>query len=426
MRLRLSFRSVPLVLTLVVFTFALPPIAEATNGYLVHGIGTRAKALAGAGVALPLDALAAGTNPAGMAWVGKRYDAGLALFNPNRSYTITGAPSGFPGTFGLTPGTVDSGSETFFVPNFAGNWEIGSDSTFGLAVFGQGGMNSDYPTSTFFGSSPTGINLSQLFILPTFATKLGQLHSIGIAPIIAFQQFEAEGLEAFGFFSSDPGNLTSRGVDDSLGFGVKIGYLGQWTDSVSFGLAYQSEVSMEEFSKYAGLFAEQGGFDIPSNIIAGIAVQMTESSVLALDVQEISYSDVAAVSNPLFPNLGQAPLGATGGAGFGWEDMTVIKLGLEWGAGATWKWRAGYSTTDQPIPDTEVLFNILAPGVVEDHITFGFTKTKASGGAWSLALMHAPSVKVSGPNPLEAPGFQILEIEMDQWDVEFGFTWGAN
>ena len=424
MRLRLSSRNV--LLTLVLLIFALPPIAEATNGYLVHGIGTRAKALAGAGVALPLDALAAGTNPAGMAWVGKRYDAGLALFNPNRSYTITGAPSGFPGTFGLTPGTVDSGSETFFVPNFAGNWQISSDSTFGLAVFGQGGMNTDYPTSTFFGSSPTGINLSQLFILPTFATKLGELHSIGIAPIIAFQQFEAEGLEAFGLFSGDAANLTNNGVDDSLGFGVKIGYLGQWTDSVSLGLAYQSKVSMEEFSKYAGLFAEQGGFDIPSNIIAGIAVQMTESSVLALDVQEISYSDVASVSNPFFPNLGQAPLGASGGAGFGWEDMTVIKLGYEWGAGSTWKWRAGYSTTDQPIPDSEVLFNILAPGVVEDHITFGFTKTKASGGAWSLALMHAPSVSVSGPNPLEAPGFQTIEIEMDQWDVEFGVSWGAN
>jgi long-chain fatty acid transport protein len=423
---RSTFRSIQLALVLAILVLATTPPVEATNGYLIHGIGTRAKAMAGAGVALPLDALAAGTNPAGIVWIGKRYDAGVAVFNPVRQYTISGVPSQFPGTFGLIPGTVESGSETFVVPNFGANWEVGADSAFGLAIFGQGGMNTDYPTNTFFGSSPTGVNLSQLFIMPSYATKLGGQHSFGIAPIIAFQQFEAEGLEAFGLFSSDPANLTNNGADDSLGYGVKIGYLGQWTDSVSFGVAYQSEVSMEEFSDYAGLFAGQGGFDIPSNWIAGIAIQLTESTVLALDVQEIAYSDVDSVHNPLIPNLLQAPLGADGAAGFGWQDMTVVKLGLEWGGGPSWKWRAGYSSGDQPIPDSEVLFNILAPGVMEEHITFGFSRERASGGAFSLALMHAPAVTVTGPNPLEVPGLQTIELEMEQWDLEFGFSWGGN
>ncbi|MCP4248419.1 MAG: hypothetical protein GY778_15335, partial [bacterium] len=158
--------------TLIALAAMIAPAAFATNGYLIHGIGTRAKALAGAGVALPQDALAAGTNPAGIAWIGKRYDAGIAFFNPNREYTITGNPSGFPGTFGLAPGTVESGSEMFFVPNFGGNWELSPHSSFGLSVYGQGGMNTDYPAPTF-GVSPTGVNLSQLFIVPTYATKFG-------------------------------------------------------------------------------------------------------------------------------------------------------------------------------------------------------------------------------------------------------------
>ena len=42
----------------------------ATNGYFAHGYGTKNKALAGAGVALPQDAMIAATNPAGMVWVG--------------------------------------------------------------------------------------------------------------------------------------------------------------------------------------------------------------------------------------------------------------------------------------------------------------------------------------------------------------------
>lgn len=422
-----SSRGVTAAATLAAILWVLWPAAEAeaTNGYLVHGVGTRAKAMAGAGVALPLDALAAGTNPAGLAWVGKRYDAGVALFSPRRQYTVVGSPSGFPGTFGLAPGTVDSDSESFLVPNFGGSWEVGERSTFGLAIFGQGGMNTDYPTATFFGSSPTGVDLSQLFVMPTWSRKLGELHSIGIAPVLAYQQFEAVGLEAFGGFSGRPGALTNNGVDDSIGYGVKLGYMGQWTDSVSFGLAYQSKISMDEFDRYGGLFAGNGGFDIPSNWIAGIAVQITESGVLALDVQEIAYSDVDAVHNPLFPNLGRAPLGAPGGAGFGWRDMTVVKAGYEWGGGPDWTWRAGYSTGDQPIPPSEVLFNILAPGVMEEHLTFGFSRNLERGGAVSLALLHAPSVTVSGPNPLEVPGLQTIELEMEQWELEFGVSWGG-
>ena len=164
MRARSLF-SVVAVMTLV-GSLLVPTTAVATNGYFMHGIGTKSKALAGAGVAFPQDALAGAANPAGLAFVGKRYDAGLAVFNPNREYTINGAPSGFPGTFGLIPGKVESDSNYFPVPNFGGNWELANDSVFGLSVYGQGGMNTDWPTMTFHdpSSSSTGVNFSQLFI----------------------------------------------------------------------------------------------------------------------------------------------------------------------------------------------------------------------------------------------------------------------
>lgn len=401
--------------------------AMATNGYLIHGVGTRAKAMGGAGVAFPQDALAPGANPAGLAFVGKRYDAGVALFNPNRQYTVSGNPTGFPGTFGLLPGTVESDATMFVVPNFGVAWELGGgNSAAGLALYGQGGMNTEYPTNTFFGTTPTGVDLSQMFIVPTWAKKdASGRHAFGISPILAVQFFEATGLQAFGNFSSDPANLTNKGHDQSTGFGVRLGYLGKFTDRFSFGFAWQSEIGMDEFSDYAGLFADQGGFDIPSNWTAGIAYQFGATAVLALDYQEIMYTDVASVSNPFLPNLMQAPLGAAGAAGFGWEDMSVIKAGVQWG-GAPWTWRVGFSTGDQPIQPSEVLFNILAPGVMEEHITVGFTRELGTGRAFSMSLMHAPSVSVTGVNPLEAPipGQQTITLEMDQFDLEFGFSWG--
>ena len=107
---RLSIAAAVVFLALAV---GVPP-ALATNGYFSHGYGTHYKGIAGAGVALPLDTMAAATNPAAMAFLGPRWDLGLAIFNPNRSYGVDGAPSGFPGTFGLTPGLFESGSNYFY------------------------------------------------------------------------------------------------------------------------------------------------------------------------------------------------------------------------------------------------------------------------------------------------------------------------
>jgi hypothetical protein len=91
--------------------------AYATNGYFSHGYGTHYKGMGGAGVALSLNTLAPATNPASLAFLGNRWDVGLAVFNPNRFYDVIGNPSGFPGTFGLTPGHVESGSSSFFIPS---------------------------------------------------------------------------------------------------------------------------------------------------------------------------------------------------------------------------------------------------------------------------------------------------------------------
>jgi long-chain fatty acid transport protein len=146
---------------------------------------------------------------------------------------------------------------------------------------------------------------------------------------------------------------------------------------------------------------------------------------VAADVQRTNYSEVHSVAHPLLPNLAEAPLGAEGGAGFGWRDITTWKFGAQLRTGEAWTWRGGYSVGDQPIPDSEVLFNILAPGVIEQHASLGFTRQIASGRAVSAALTRAFSHTVTGPNVLEAPGQQQIQLRMDEWELEVGFTWGA-
>jgi long-chain fatty acid transport protein len=403
--------------------------ATATNGYFSHGYGVKYKALAGAGVALYLDPTAAALNPGAMAFVGKRYDLSLSVFNPNRSYTVTGDPSMATGTFGLAPGRYESDSKVFYVPTLSANWLLDDEETMalGLTIYGNGGMNTDYPTATFdpagmFGNtSPAGVNLMQLFVAPTFSVLIAGSHGIGVTPIFAWQGFEAKGLQAFGEmgFSSEPDKLTNNGSSSSVGYGVKVGYLGEWLGYLSFGASFQSKTYMQKFEDYAGLFAEQGGFDIPASWTAGVALGFTGMGI-AFDVQQILYSQVKSIANPLLPNLQESQLGDDGGAGFGWKDMLIFKTGAWYMTNGGWMLRGGYSYGGQPIPESEVLFNILAPGVIEQHLSFGVSKDVGMDKELSLVVTRAFSNSVSGPNPLEVPGQQTIEIEMDQWEFGIG------
>jgi long-chain fatty acid transport protein len=397
--------------------------ASATNGYFRHGYGTQSKGMAGIAAPLPLSSLVVATNPAGLYYVGNRYDADLAAFSPRRSYTIDGSPSGYDGTFGLTPGKVSSDKKLFLIPSLSASWLVGDGNSVGIGMYGNGGMNTTYDTGTYHGSAPTGVDLSQLFVTGTLARELAPGHAVGISGILAYQWFEATGLEAFGMFSADATALSNNGKETSAGYGLRLGYLGEVIGGVRVGGSYQTRIIMGEFDKYSGLFAEAGDFDIPANWASGIAVAATPRLTLAAEVQQVLYSGTRSVGNPLDPAAFTQGvlLGMDNAPGFGWEDMTTIKLGGQLQARPDLALRAGYSYGEQPIPESEMMFNILSPGVIEQHVTAGFSKMVGEYEV-SAALMHALSGTVDGPNPMEAPGQQSIELEMRQWEFELGLA----
>jgi len=419
-----------LVTGLMVTGLTMPMAAMATNGYFAHGYGTKNKGLAGGGVALAQDAMIAATNPAGMVFVGERMDLGAAIFSPSpRSYTVTGAADEGPPAFELQPGTYESDNDYFLIPHFAYNWMLGSDQSVGVTVYGNGGMNTEYPTSAtntgVFYAGTTGVNLEQLFINVSYSKKLNAANALGVSAILAYQRFEAKGLGSFGAFgfSSDPANLTDNGVDTSTGFGLKLGWVGEVASGLKLAASYQSEIDMSEFDKYRGLFAEQGDFDIPATWTVGLAWDVAPQNSLTFDVQKIMYSDVASIANPLIPNLATSLLGNNDGAGFGWKDMTIYKLGYQWQTSPEWIWRVGYSHGDQPIPNSETLFNIIAPAVMEDHFTFGFTYNTSKTSEFNFAAMYAPEKSVTGNNPLAGATGQTIELKMTQYEVEASWAW---
>lgn len=328
----------------------LPAPAFATNGYFSHGVGLKAKGMGGVGLAYPLDALAAGTNPAGMALVGDRLDAGVDLFRPDRGTEISGNAN--------EPVNMvyDANREqSFFMPEFGLNRTLGDKLSLGLSVYGNGGMNTSYTTPIgLFGTTNAGVDLAQMFIVPSVAVRLGDSNSLGLGVNVVWQRFKADGLENFDneMMSSNPGKVTGNDYDSSTGFGVRVGWMGRFGDLLTVGASYQSRTYMGEFEEYSGLFAESGGFDIPSNYGVGVALEPVDRPVLAADVTQILYSEVASIANPLLPNLGEAQLGTDGGAGFGWEaDLTMSQDSFGLGVGVLfWRffWQGGTRSRRKP------------------------------------------------------------------------------
>jgi long-chain fatty acid transport protein len=423
------------LLAIAVSSIIASPAVNATNGYSMHGASTKEKGLAGAGVAYSQDALASANNPAGMAFVGERFDVGLAVFSPSpRSYTVTGNVTGASFINAEDGVEVESDSDFFFIPHIGYNWQIDDTTTVGVAVYGNGGMNTDYQASDTpfgagtFGDGKTGINLEQAFFNVSISNKLNDKHAIGASVLLVGQKFRADGLAGFAPLSVDPANVSGNHDDTAIGVGVKFGYQGEVSDGVRVGVSYQSKIKMNEFDDYAGLFAEGGDFDIPATYTIGMSFEVGSSGLIVADIQEIKYSGVASISNPLMPNLGACMggdvtscLGGSNGPGFGWEDMTVYKIGYQLEAGDS-TYRVGYSHADQPIPESEVFFNILAPAVVEDHITAGWTLRVGDNQEFNIAGLYVPSNSVKGDNPMDGGQTQI-EIEMTQWEVQAGWAW---
>ena len=417
--------------------------ALATNGYFSHGYGMKSLGMGGVSTALAQDTLGGANNPASMVWVGNRLDLGANVFMPKRDSERSGSP--------ITPinGYVDSDSTVFLVPEFGYNRMLSSDLAVGVSVYGNGGLNTDYPQGnfqcpapppappgTFFpanilcGSGEIGVDLMQLIIAPTVAYKLNAQHAIGASLLLGYQRFKAKGLQAFdnppGFppFTGAPGYVTNNGSDSSTGVGLRVGYQGRLTDTLTIGAAYATKMSMGEFDKYRGLFAENGGFDIPSNFSIGVAFTPTPEVTIAADFGRIYYSDARSVNNPSQPPV--APLGAANGPGFGWQDIDVFKLGVSWRMSEAWTLRAGYNRGDNPIIPRDVTFNILAPGVMKEHYTAGFTYALDKANEITGALMVAPRQTVTGASffdNLFGPGVGGTEkIGMKQTSI--GLAWG--
>lgn len=445
--------------------------ASATNGYFSSAYGTIAQGLAGATTALPQSAAAAATNPAGMSVIGNQVDIGLKFFSPNRGYTANNDAAAPPCTGclpppSLMPGAHYSEDNLWLVPNMGFNYRLDEASTIGVGAVVNGGLATRYEEATFrnfaapdnllvapgpvsgtyvpagfdpdpsnpqpnninpngiyTASDETGVELVQVLANVSYAREVFADQHLGISPILAVQRFKAYGLEPFKAVSWSPDSVTNRGYDYSIGGGVRVGYYGEFLDGmVNLGASYQTKLWMTPFQKYKGLFADEGQFDVPPTVNAGISVKPLPELALSFEYQRMFYEDVPAISNSNNVALGGSTvLGIDGGLGFGWQDMDVFKFGAQYAVREDVTLRMGYSYSTQFAPEDANLFNILAPATVQNHLSFGASWQPTQDFTVHAAFTHAFENSVEGNNVNTSS--QTWDLHMNQNMMEVGISY---
>lgn len=410
--------------------------ALASDGYFSVGYGVKAQGMGGVGIAFPQDALIAATNPAGMALVQDRADIGLTAFAQKHNaqtsdHTFAGADGAFDG----------NGHGNSLTPELGFVKKVSPATTVGVAFFGNNTMSTRYirdlgnlnsaniPYFFLGGNDSVSYKLQQSFVSPSVAYRLNDEHMLGLALNVAHQRFSARGLNTSvmtAFSVSTPGFplSTQSGVDTSTGWGIRLGWMGQVTPDLMLGATWASKIRSGNLTNNSGLFASGASFDIPENYGVGFAYRVAPQWMLAADVSQIKYGDV---NQPTGPVSSVDPLSWPNGPGFGWNDVTVVKLGLCYDYSQDLTLRAGYNRAGQAIPADRTYFNMLAAATVRDHLTIGFTLRTFAGGELSAAYVHGFKAALSGSStlPTGIPNYpHVIDTSISTAERSLGLAYG--
>lgn len=435
---------------MVILSLLAPSLAYATNGIFLIGFGAKSRAMGGVGIGYTQDGLGNQMNPAGITSVevgndyAMRFDVDGMLFRPIRSVELPDPRD--PPNAG-NPIRYNSSGNIFMIPGLAATYRFTPKLYFGVSFVGAGGGGTEYKRLSPLGvnffnpvgragiSDALSVRYMQAQMAMTGAYKLNKNHSVAVSPIFGIQMFRAEGLGVFQPFSSSPDNLTGNGSNFSYGLGLRLGWQGQINKQLTLGAVVQSPIVFSRFRDYAGLFAGQGTLDAPANFGVGLAFKATDTFTVAFDYQKMLYSQSDAIGNPI-ENLAATTgfLGEDNGAGFGWIDQDIYKLGVKYRPNDTWDVSAGFNYGKSPVPQDQLLFSAIAPAVTEKHLTMGAAYRPDKNIEWSLAYVHAfnavqrglansggqfdnffPSADLSGPGNME------LQMYQDSFEVTFAY-----
>ncbi len=279
---KVSTSGTKLFLFVLLCSLTLVSAVHATNGMNMEGYGPIATGMGGASMAYDNGAAAMMNNPATLSLMksNARLDVAVGFLGPNVTSKTPGAPD------------AESSADLFMMPAF-GYVRKGGQFTYGMGVFAQGGMGTEYSANSFLAAGSNEKVRSELsmgrFLIP-LSYKIDDKLSIGgsldfvwaaldlkmalngaqFGDMVAgfpgatqsFGTVSGSMINTFGAFymggGMDPAGPVNFGrfdfSDDSdfsgkakgTGFGAKIGTTYKVSDNVTLGAAYHSKTAISD------------------------------------------------------------------------------------------------------------------------------------------------------------------------------------
>lgn len=427
--------------------FALTPLcaglcigsAHATNGMYMEGYGPISAAMGGASQAINHGNAAMAQNPATLGMVAdgsSRFDLAIGFLGPDVKSKMMGMDA-------------PSGGTAYIMPAIGYTQRQGA-LTYGIGVFAQGGMGTEYDANTFLAMGSGGAARSELgignVIIPV-AYQVNSALTVGATFKYMWSSLDmmmaASGAQLGGMVTGVSGNLGQAmpqlggapwarlhfsddnkftGSAKATGYGASVGAVLQLSPTVTMGASYQFKSALDDMKtdsnattlSATGGFADKGrmtivDFQMPAVWAMGISWQAEPSLLLAADIKSIAWSSTMQNFKMRYDSAGMG-----GSVSFvlpqNWKDQTVLNLGAAWQANAQWTLRAGLNLADNPIPDAYV--NPLFPATVRSHWTLGAGYRISPTDSLNAAMTITPNTTVTNASGVEIShaqrNFQLL------------------
>jgi long-chain fatty acid transport protein len=370
--------------------------------YLPGG-GAAHLSMGGASTATPVDAIGAlYWNPAAIGRLGRSEVAiGAAFLFPDISLESTA-----PGPFGLRTGRTNSDSGVVPASSLGVVYQPDdSRLTYGLGMntLAVGGVNypGDASNPILAGIGPLGnvqgpiaASMMILQITPTAAYKVTDRLWLGAGPTI---DVAVTAFDPAYFGASDDANGDGIGTFPTgshsrpfWGLGGRVGVVYALTDQVDVGFGYTTPQWFEPWLYHAR--TELGlprtlklTATLPAIYSWGVGYRPTDRLLLACDLRYFDYA-----STDLFGTA--IPEG-----GLGWRGVFAAAVGTRYQLTDRLALSGGYVYNDNPILSVGTLFNVQAPVITRNTVTFGSTLAVTDSISATLGYAYAFHNSLTGP-----------------------------
>lgn len=398
----------------------------ATNGMLMEGYGPISTGMGGASQAIDHGNAGMAQNPATLGMMADgtaRLDVAIGILGPDVKSSAMGAEA-------------KSGGASYIMPAF-GYVKRSGAYTYGVGMFAQGGMGTEYDATSFlsFGTAQpvrSELGVGNVIFPLTYQVNpdlivgatlkflwasldMRMAGTVGtLSPIVT----GGSGALYTGMYNAAMAGLNNvqarvdfsddndfTGAAKATGFGASLGAAYKINKDVMVGASYQFKSALDDMKTSAsaasmtmtGFPADYGqitvvDFQMPSVFAVGASWQASPSMLFAADLKYIGWMD----SMKDFKMRYDSSMG-NGSVSFllpqNWKDQTVLNLGMAWKTNDKLTLRAGLNLADNPVPDAYV--HPLFPAIVKNHATLGLGYKMSEAGDFNMAVTMAPSVVVT-------------------------------